>query len=250
VALATLARQRRSLTRRVRDGLRQSSQRFGQIASGLAHEIRNPLHALRINLHTLRRSFSGRVKLEQEDVMATIAQSDRAIDSLEELMRDLLRFASFSGGERAEVNIASEVKATLNLMNEDMRRKQVEPRFHLPEQPVRVEIDPSRLRQIVVNLLTFAQHNAGTGGWVEIEVARNGRVADVFVTDSGPTLSDREQSGVFEPFQAPKETGSGLGLALVKHFAEEAGGTARYVRNSLGSRFQVTLPLITAETDG
>jgi signal transduction histidine kinase len=100
------------------------------------------------------------------------------------------------------------------------------------------------LRQAVLNLLTFAKHKAGKQGTIEVEVKHNGRRAELAVADSGPALSAEQQTHVFEPFQSPAKTGSGLGLALVQIFAEEAGGQVEYQRRQpTGNRFCLRLPL-------
>jgi signal transduction histidine kinase len=243
-ALYGLAQRERRLQDLLQDAYRDWASRLGQIASGLAHEIRNPLHALRINLHTILRSFSGKTPLDPDELVTTIAQSNRAIDTLDSLMRDLLALTAVGGAKKAEeVNLAYEIRATLNLMNEGMRRKQVEVRTQIPETAVCVTMDAARVRQILVDLLTFAENNAGTGGSIDLSLASNGASAVLDVVDSGPSLTANQRTIVFEPFQAPRETGSGLGLALVKHFSEEAGGTADCIPGPGGCRFKVRLPL-------
>ena len=87
-----LARGQGRMWRVLRGQTRQRSRELSQIGSGLAHEIRNPLHALRINLHTLRRSFSSRNPLPEDQLIDTIEESASAIDRLDELMRDLVQY--------------------------------------------------------------------------------------------------------------------------------------------------------------
>lgn len=225
------------------EGRRDWTTQLAQIASGLAHEIRNPLHALRLNLHALDRAIAGKTQLSKEDQLATLRESDLEIMQLESLLRDLIRFASLDTGNYMDLNIVGEVEATLNLMRADMQRKGIDVRTHLDDQPVVVWTDPARLRQVLVNLLTFAQNNAGAKGWIDIHVKRRGRLAEIVVADSGPTLPEGQLRRVFEPFQAPRETGSGLGLALVKSYASQAGGSVSCeVGVPSGNRFRVVLP--------
>lgn len=224
---------------------------LAQLGAGLAHEIRNPLHALRINLHTLRRAFGGRSTLPQEQLVATIQESDAAIDRLDGLMRDFVQFTDPSGGETAQIDMSREVQATLNLLAEDLRRDEIELRAELTKQAAAVAMNHARLRQLTLNLLTFAQHQAGKRGTIEVEVAPRGGGVELAVADSGPSLPDHEQLNVFEPFQAPAETGSGLGLALVQAFVEEAGGKVHCDRRTpSGNRFRVWLPLAGALKGG
>lgn len=243
LALYRIATGQRRLSDKAENSERERATQLAGIASGLAHEIRNPLHALRLNLHALGKATTGKIQLTREDLLATIHESDSEIDELERLLRDLIRFSSPDSSKKVEINVVNEVQATLNLMDEDMRHKNIEVSSHWADRPVVVWFDPARLRQMLVNLLTFAQNNAGSKGRIEVQVNRRGNLAEVVVADSGPALSQSEVQRVFDPFQAPRDTGSGLGLALVQTFAAEAGGSASCETDaSGGNRFRVLLP--------
>jgi two-component system C4-dicarboxylate transport sensor histidine kinase DctB len=217
---------------------------LAQLAAGLAHEIRNPLHALRINLHTLRRSFTSRSPLPQDQVIATIQESDASIDRLNELMRDLLQFVDPSAGEPADVDLVHEAQATLNLLSDDLRREQITVHTALPREAATIAIDPVRLRQTLLNVFTFAQHRAERSGTIEVQVERCEGGVQIAIGDSGPALTDEQRVRVFEPFQAPAETGSGLGLALVQTYVEEAGGRVCWVGEAeAGGQCRLWFPL-------
>jgi C4-dicarboxylate-specific signal transduction histidine kinase len=139
-------------------------------------------------------------------------------------MRDLLQFSDPHRGEAVEIDLVHEVQATLDLLAEDLRREDIEVNVDLPAAPAQVGIDPTRLRQLLLNLLTFAQHRAGKNGIINVELAPCGAGVELMVGNSGPLLGAEQQAKAFEPFQAPAETGSGLGLALVQVHVEEAGG--------------------------
>jgi signal transduction histidine kinase len=114
-----------------------------------------------------------------------------------------------------------------------------------------VAIDPARLRQVLHNLLTFAQHRAGKSGTIHLEVAEGEGGVEIAVDDSGPALSDEVRRRLFEPFQAPGETGSGLGLALVQTYIEEAGGRVVWQRYAPhGERCRLWLPLAPSVHNG
>src|SRR4051812_15788913 len=149
--LLFLARTQRRLWQALRGGTRQRARELAQLGSGLAHEIRNPLHALRINLHTLKRGFGGRSSLPEDQLVATIEESNAAIDRLDALMRDLLQFSDPSAGQIAEVDVVHEVQTTLGLLAEDFRREQIEVRTRLCPQGTPVVIDALRLRQSMLN---------------------------------------------------------------------------------------------------
>jgi two-component system sensor histidine kinase HydH len=249
--LVQVISRQRSLQSSFQQGVRERARQLGQLGAGLAHEIRNPLHALRINLHTLKRALTTRTPLSPQEVAATVHESDVEIDRLNSLLQDLLQFTSPSPGERGTLDVSREMQATLNLLSEDFRRQQIKVESDLTPQPVVVPLDPIRLRQIIVNLLTFAQHNTGKDGVIEVQVVPNGSQVELAVADGGPTLTEEQQTRLFEPFQAPAPTGSGLGLALVRCFAEAVGGAVSCERrNPTGNRVRVWLPLSGVERSG
>ena len=243
-ALVVLLRRYRELLRECLAAARERTVQLGIIAAGLAHEIRNPLQTMRINLHALRRAYMGRAQLGPEDQMAAIEESNAAVDTLEELMRDLLRFASPEPGTQNGLNLVSEVQATLNLLGEEIRGKQIEVATHFQKPAVPISMSSGRLRQLLLNLLTFAEQNAGPSGRIDVTVAARDGSAELVVADSGPTLSAQDRARVFEPFQSARKTRSGLGLALVKAFASEAGGSVDcQPQQPSGNRFRVLLPV-------
>jgi signal transduction histidine kinase len=249
--LTHLASRQRSLRQSLRTTLQHRARELAQLGAGLAHEIRNPLHALRINLHTLRRAIGGRSPLPEDQIVATIQESDASIDRLDSLMRDLLLFADPSHGQVAQVDVPGEVRSSLSLLAEDFRRQQIELRAQIPDAQATVAIDPARLRQVLLNVLTFAQHRAGKSGTIHLEVAEGDGGVEIAVGDGGPSLSDEARGRLFEPFQAPGETGTGLGLALVQAYVEEAGGRVRWQRETPhGDRCRLWLPLASPETNG
>lgn len=249
--LVQLIGNQRRLSGALRRGVEERARQLVQIGSGLAHEIRNPLHALRLNLHTLKRALGPRPQLSPDQVAATVHESDIEINRLDGLLHDLLQYTAPRRGERGDLDVSREMQATLNLLSEDLRRNEVQIRADLTQQPVVTPVDPVRLRQIILNLLTFAQHNAGKGGLIEVEVVPRGEQVEIAVADGGPTLTSDQQDHVFEPFQAPASTGSGLGLALVQCFAEEAGGGVSCERRSpSGNRLRVRLPLAKGQNSG
>lgn len=250
-SLFYLGRRQTRLGRLLRGESRERAREMSQLGAGLAHEIRNPLHALRINLHTLKRSFGSRAPLAQDQIIDTIDDSNSAIDRLDTLMRDLLQFCDRTGGAIVDVDVVREVRTTLSLLAEDLRKEQIEVRSDLPSEAAPVAIDVLRLRQLLLNMLTFAQNRAGKNGTIDVHVVRAAGGVEIAVSDSGPALAAEQCQRLFEPFQAPAETGSGLGLALVNVYVKEAGGRTSWNGGGPASgRLRVWLPLTRSGSKG
>jgi signal transduction histidine kinase len=234
-ALVWLARWNKRVVQELGTEEQRHVREVAQLGSGLAHEVRNPLHALRINLHTLRRAFGGRSTLGEDQIAATIQDSDEAIDRLDGLMRDLLQYSDRKSGQPVELDLRSEVQASLNLLQEDFRREQITVTAELPEESAPVVMNPTRLRQALMNVLTHAQNRVGKNGTIQLRMERRAGGLEIIMHDSGPAMSEEQRNHLFEPFQSPVETGSGLGLALVQVFIQEAGGRAIWDGNSAAS---------------
>ena len=99
---------------------------------------------------------------------------------------------------------------------------------HLPAEPFWVQIDRSRLRQVLLNLLNNSREAVGKGGRIEIDLTRAHGMLDLVVADNGPGVPEAQHQRIFEPFYSTKEVGIGLGLALVKKFVDESGGSIAY----------------------
>ncbi len=249
--LMLLAGQRQYLAQRLQNAIGARARELAQLGGGLAHEIRNPLHALRMNLHTLKRAIGQTTPLSREQIADTISESDAVIDRLDVLLRDLVQLTAPSQGERSNLNVVKELQATVNLLKEEFRKGQVELRADLPNNPVQVSAEPTTFRQVLLNLLTFAQHAAGKQGVVEVQVTSNSDHAEITVANSGFTLTDEQRAQLFDPFQTPIDSGSGLALALVQSQVSKLGGTASGQRRMPGgTTLHIRLPLATTFDSG
>lgn len=216
---------------------------IGRLAAGLAHEIRNPLHAIRLNLHALGRAFEGDHKLNPAEVAAITRESDREINRVDSLLRELLGFTSPSQPKEEVIELNAEVQAILNFLREEMTAKQVHLHASPVDRPVWVPMDHGRLRQVLLNLLTNALDAVHAGGQIELGVQCNRGHAEITVCDDGEGIPAANRERIFEPFFSTKEHGTGFGLALVKRFVDEAHGSIAVESNGhSGTTIRVVLP--------
>jgi len=216
---------------------------LGQLAAGLAHEIRNPLHALRLNIHALGKAYRGQSKASVEDIESMIQESNLEIDRVDRLIQELLGFTAPEGAERKVVDLKQEIQATANFVGEEMRQKNVELKLHLPQQPAHVEADSNRLRQVFLNLLMNAKDAVGQGGHIDVSLSKRENQVELDVADDGPGIPEDKRQEIFAPFYSTKKNGTGFGLAFVKRYVEDAGGSVQCeAAEPTGTRFRIQLP--------
>jgi two-component system sensor histidine kinase HydH len=246
-SLYIITRQAAALQRRVDLADVRRIAELSQLIVGLAHEVRNPLNAIRLNLHAIERVHLGEARLPDEEFTAIVRESVWEIGRVSSLMSEMLGYARSEPPRVEEVDLNVEVRGALDLVKHVMEDHHVAVVARLAAEPRYVRIDRARLRQIMLNLLNNAREAVGKGGRVEIAVNRSGRSVELVISDNGPGVPAAYRHRIFEPFYSTKEVGIGLGLALVKKFIDESGGNIAYdASQESGGCFVVRLPEVRA----
>jgi two-component system, NtrC family, sensor histidine kinase HydH len=215
-----------------------------ELVLGVAHEIRNPLNAIRLNLHTLGQVYRSEVQIGDEEVQAMLGEMTGEIARLENLMREMLGFVKANEGPPPPLDVGDTVQRAVAFFGPNLERRNVQVRVDLGDEPCQASIDARRLRQVLLNLLNNALEALPSGGSVEIVVRRRRGQIEISVADDGPGIRSEDRERIFVPFFSTKASGTGLGLALARKFVEEAGGTiACEERGSQrGCQFRILLP--------
>lgn len=215
----------------------------GKLVAGLAHEIRNPLHAIRLNLHTVRRIHEKQLALPPEEMAAMLEQSVREIDRIEHLLKQLLGFATPDEPREELIDVGLEVRDMVEFIHQEMLDSAIETETRIPREAILVSTDRGRLRQVMLNLLENARQAMSTGGCISVCVEREEGRVEIRVSDTGPGIPEADRARIFDPFFSTKAGGTGLGLAMVKRFVREAQGEIMCEsRSPNGTTFRILLP--------
>lgn len=217
--------------------LRQRLSSLGEMAAGIAHELRNPMGVI-----------SGYVRLLSKKVDPSLSQTVEAITKevsvMDRIVADFLSFARPRELSYAEVDLAALLKLCIDNVTAgpyDQRQPQVALES---EGPVRIKGDEVLLRQAFTNLLQNALEATGPEGRVSVGVAlREGRQAVVTVSDTGHGIAEGIRDKVFLPFYTTKEKGTGLGLAIVHRIITSHGGSIDLESTAQGTTFRIMLPI-------
>jgi signal transduction histidine kinase len=211
----------------------------GQVAAGVAHELRNPLTSVKMLVQT---GLEGEAAtgLPPED----LAIIEHEVRRMEQCIKLFLDFARPPDSERRTTDLIKVVRRALALVEGRARRQSVQLVPHLTAPEVLLRIDPEQIHQVLVNLLLNALDALPHGGAAHLQVESRGSSIEVRVWDNGPGIAPRIRQRLFEPFVSSKETGLGLGLSICKRLIEAHGGAIRgdNAREG-GAIFTFTLPV-------
>ncbi|HEY8505615.1 MAG TPA: ATP-binding protein [Gemmataceae bacterium] len=194
---------------------------LGQVAAGVAHELRNPLTSVKGLVQVnLREARAAGVPAEDLEVI------EHEIRRMERTLQVFLDFARPPQPDRRPLSLADVAERVLALVKGRAKKQQVELKLSQPDAPVLAEADRDQLQQLLLNLVLNALDAMPGGGTLEVEVRppRDGS-AEVTVRDTGPGIAPHILPKVFETFVSGKETGVGLGLPVSRRIAEEHGGS-------------------------
>lgn len=205
---------------------------WGDVARRVAHEIKNPLTPIQLSAERLRRKFM-KVSSDGEEQQAVDAYVDviiRQTNDLRRIIDEFSRFARMPEPDRRETDIAKLLRDTMLLQEDALKAELVS---NIPDQPVRIDVDPTMMAQVFTNLLKNAAEAVDEtcadppDDWkpqIIVELRKNSETVTVSITDNGAGLPE-DRSRLFEPYMTLKSGGTGLGLPIVKKIIEEHGGS-------------------------
>jgi two-component system sensor histidine kinase PilS (NtrC family) len=209
----------------------------GQLAAGVAHEIRNPLASISGSIQLLKAAPAS------EDDRALMDIVNREIDRLNVLIGDLLDYANPRPSQAVDFDLDVLVRETVQVARGDQAFADIEVATNIAG-PLPVRADSSKLRQVMWNLLRNAAEAASSGG-KHVNVSAHLEGEDdvlIVVGDDGPGIAPDQLARIFDPFFTTKEKGTGLGLATCHAVIAEHGGSID-VQSTLGTGTQMTVTL-------
>lgn len=239
--------------KRLEEALREQDRRKDEFLATLAHELRNPLAPIRTGLQVLKLARS------EEAAEKARAMIDRQIDHMVRLVDDLLDVSRLSRGKvdlkRERVDARAVLDAAIEVSRPLVDAGRHSLSVSLPDEPLLLDADPTRMAQVVSNLLNNAAKYTRAGGHIELSAERAGDQAVIRVRDDGAGIPADMLSHVFDLFTQVGRSidraqgGLGIGLSLVKKLVEMHGGTVTAESPGLGrgSTFTVHVPLAAAE---
>jgi signal transduction histidine kinase len=226
--------------RRTVDALaaKESMAAVGEFAAGLAHEIRNPLTAIQVDLQYVEEQLPPDSPLREAQGKA-LAELGR----LDATVRDALKVARSGQVKMGNVDLRDVLRAAAHAVVPSFDARQARLEVVLPETPLALRGDAAALEQLFLNLLRNAAEALPEGGLATLRVTESDGSFQVVVEDSGPGMSPEVRSRAFEPLFSTRTEGTGLGLPIAQRIAAAHGGSIQIEgRSEGGTRVTVWLP--------
>jgi signal transduction histidine kinase len=230
------------LQRRARQAERLAE--LGTLTGGLAHEIKNPLSTVQLNIQLLQEDLDPSNPAYSR-IISRLGTVHREAGRLREILDDFLRYAGRIELDRKPIDLNHMLEELVDFFTPQAQVQRVQIRLRKHPTPVVASVDDRLLKQAVLNLMLNAvQAMSAAGGELILSVAPRGREAAIDVIDTGPGIAADVLDQIFHAYYTTKKGGTGIGLAMAKRIAEEHDG-AITVRSEVGkgSDFTITVPL-------
>ncbi|MBI3321742.1 MAG: GAF domain-containing protein [Candidatus Omnitrophica bacterium] len=214
---------------------------LGQLASGMAHEIHNPLAIISGEAQLYLERFKGQDAKVDEVLLSIIEECKRAAD----ITRRILRFAKPAPTDVTPVDLKATIEESLSLAAYQVRLERVERQLDVPDDLPKVRSNQNQLQEVLLNLILNACQAMGEkGGKLMLSARANGSHIVLKVADTGPGIPVSIQRKVFDPFYTTKPTGTGLGLFVSQRIVKSHGGTIELESTEgKGTCFTIHLPV-------
>jgi signal transduction histidine kinase len=229
------------LERRARQAERLAE--LGTLTSGLAHEIKNPLSTVQLNLQLLQEDLDPN-EPEYHRLINRLATVKNETSRLREILDDFLRYAGRIELERKPVELNTLLEELVDFFAPQAASQRVQVRFQRTPQPLIAPVDAKLIKQCVLNLMINAVQAMGAGGDLILQLKAEPLFAVIDVIDTGSGIPPEKLPKIFDAYYTTKRGGTGLGLAMAKRIAQEHGGDLSVQSEpGKGSDFKLTLPL-------
>ena len=217
---------------------------LGELAAGIAHEVRNPLNAIQGFVQLIREGVEDEERLEYLQII------EEETSKLDSMVQDLLEYGRHREFTLSPLDVRAVVRQAAELFRKEFEEKGVRLELKLSPSVPLVLANAGRLERVFLNVMLNALQATSPGGG--LTVAAEGRDAELAVifSDTGCGMDERTLSKIFQPFYTTKDKGTGLGLAICNKVVERHGGRieARSDKGE-GSVFEVILPALVSEDD-
>ena len=223
---------------------------LGTLLAGFAHEVRNPLSTIGLNLQLVLEDFREAESTRDKRTHKRLSTVEAEVRRLQTILEGFLSYARAPEPKLADVDLNQRLRAFLEFQEPEMKEAGLSLRFFSGAGVGTVVCDWDHVPSAVGNLLRNAKDATPAGGEVLVSTLRDGDFVSIRVTDTGEGISPEQAARVLEPYFSTKKGGTGLGLPTARRVAEDhGGGLTLQSEPGKGTQFVLRLPARGAEPD-
>jgi signal transduction histidine kinase len=236
------AAQRRTARMQARAESSQRLAEIGTLTGGLAHEIKNPLSTVLLNLQLLQEELNVDDPV-QKRIAARLGTVTREASRLRDILDDFLKFAGKIELRREPTDLNVLLEELVDFFAPQAQLSRVQLRFNPRAETLKVNLDPRLIKQTILNLMINALQAMPNGGELILSAERNGNEVFIDVIDTGSGIAPDAVDKIFQAYYSTKKGGTGLGLAMSQRIVQEHGGQLTVSsEQGKGSDFKIRLP--------
>jgi signal transduction histidine kinase len=214
------------------------------LAAGLAHEIKNPLSTISLNLQLLQEDWQAAQTPREKRTLKRLGTLQRETGRLADLLEDFLRYARAESLELQPCELNPIVQEVLDFVEPQAARQHIEIRFHAEPHLPAVRADPKLLKQALLNLVINAEEAMSHGGELLLSTRRDGQWVQLDITDTGTGIPAEHLPRIFNVYFSTKEGGSGLGLPTARRVLDRHHATIDVESEPhKGTHFTIRIPI-------
>ncbi|HYF48326.1 MAG TPA: ATP-binding protein [Planctomycetota bacterium] len=242
--MAATNKTKKQLEREQREERANRMAYIGTLASGLAHEIRSPLNAIKLNLDLLSEDIDAVRDEKRDEFRKRLGLISRDVEGLQKLLTDFLAFARPPRLEFLPTDLNQLLLDVVAFLAPECQQRHIQVTTNFAKELYPIALDWNQFsRGVLYNLLTNAMEQIKEQGTITLTTRETPDNVEVEVEDNGGGVSPENEARIFELFFSTKEHGTGLGLAIARRIVQEHGGELLLEnRPGVGAKFVIRLP--------
>lgn len=219
---------------------------LGAFTAELAHEIKNPLNAMHIQMVLLEREILDMPKISEKskkELLETVSVVQKELIRLNEFVEECLHFSKTGELNESYVDIYEILHEIVSLLMPQAQLNGIQVELEVHSILPKIKVDRDKIKQAILNIMINGVEAMPDGGKLRVSAKRNENEILISCQDTGPGISDEIKDKIFDLFYTTKDGGTGIGLSFAQNVVQAHGGTIRLEQLSQGSAFVIAIPI-------
>ncbi|HHT9130207.1 MAG TPA: two-component system sensor histidine kinase NtrB [Candidatus Brocadiaceae bacterium] len=219
---------------------------LGAFAAELAHEIKNPLNAMHIQMMVLEREIQDIPKINEKSkrgLLETVSIVQKELIRLSGFVEECLYFSKTGELNKRDVDIRELLNEIVSLLLPQAQLNGIQVELAVAAELPKIKVDRDKIKQAILNIMINGIEAMPDGGALRVSAKRSGHEIWISCQDSGPGIPDEIKDKIFNLFYTTKDGGTGIGLSFAQNLVHAHGGTIRLGQSHKGSKFVIAIPI-------